>query len=260
MNSSRYDAIREAAGNVEKRRGSERGRNLTRQSGSHDTAGVELSELNALFLNCTLKRSPAQSHTAGLMAVSEAIMSEQGVAVERARVVDHAIPPGVHEDMTKRGYDADEWPELYRRVMAADIVVIGTPIWLGDKSSVCTKLIERLYGMSAKLNDQGQYAYYGHVGGCIVTGNEDGAKHCAMNILYSLQHLGFVIPPQADAAWVGEAGPANDFTQRNVTFMTWNLLHLARLIRDAGGIPAHGNQRAEWDAGCRFDHPNPAGR
>ena len=153
--------------------------------------------------------------------------------------------------------------------MAADILVLCTPIWLGEKSSVCTQVIERLYGNSHLLNDAGQYAYYGRVGGCLVTGNEDGVKHCAMNILYSLQHLGYVIPPQADAGWIGEAGPGpsyldpgsggpeNDFTNRNTTFMTWNLLHLARMIKDAGGIPAHGNQRSEWDAGCRFDFPNP---
>ena len=90
-----------------------------------------------------------------------------------------------------------------------------------------------------------------------------------MNVLYSLQHLGYVIPPQADAGWIGEAGPGpsyldpgsggpdNDFTNRNTTFMTWNLLHLARLLKDAGGIPAHGNQRAGWDAGCRYDFDNP---
>ena len=129
--------------------------------------------------------------------------------------------------------------------------------------------MERLYAASHLLNAHGQYAYYGRVGGCLITGNEDGAKHCAMNILYSLQHLGFVIPPQADAAWLGEAGPGpsyldagsggpeNDFTNRNTTFMTWNLMHLARMIRDAGGIPVHGNQRSEWDAGCRFDFANP---
>ena len=108
-------------------------------------------------------------------------------------------------------------------------------------------MIERLYSSSGDLNDRGQYAYYGRVGGCLITGNEDGAKHCAMNILYSLQHLGYVIPPQADAAWLGEAGPGpsyrdegsggpeNDFTNRNTTFMTWNLLHLARMLKDAGG-------------------------
>ena len=95
------------------------------------------------------------------------------------------------------------------------------------------------------LNDAGQYAFYGRVGGCLITGNEDGVKHCAMNVLYSLQHLGYTIPPQADAGWIGEAGPGpsyldpgsggpeNDFTNRNTTFMTWNLLHLARMLKDA---------------------------
>ena len=133
--------------------------------------------------------------------------------------------------------------------------MIGTPIWLGQHSSVCSRIIERLYAASGELNAAGQYIYYGRVGGCLITGNEDGMKHCAMDILYSLQHLGYLIPPQADAGRVGEAGPGpshldpdsggpeNDFTNRNTAFMTWNLLHLARMLKSAGGIPAHGNQR-----------------
>src|SRR5207249_1181131 len=137
--------------------------------------------------------------------------------------------------------------------------VLCSSIWLGEKSSVCTQVIGRLYGNAHLLNDRGQYAYYGRVGGCLVTGNEDGVKHCSMNVLYSLQHLGYVIPPQADAGWIGEAGPGpsyldpgsggpeNDFTNRNTTFMTWNLLHLARMVKDAGGIPAHGNGGAAVD-------------
>ena len=110
-------------------------------------------------------------------------------------------------DMREHGWDRDEWPAILKKVMAADILVIGSAIWLGEKTSVCTKVIERLYAASHELNGHGQYAYYGKVGGCLITGNEDGAKHCAMNILYSLQHLGYVVPPQADAAWLGEAGP-----------------------------------------------------
>jgi multimeric flavodoxin WrbA len=152
-------------------------------------------------------------------------------------------------------------------VQAADILVIGTPIWLGDKSSMCTRVIERLYSNSGEFNEAGQYAYYGKVGGVIVTGNEDGIKHVSMNVLYSLQHLGCVIPPQADAGWIGEAGPGpsyldeasggpeNEFTQRNTVFMTWNLLHVASMIKKGGGIPAHGNSRQAWDDGARFDHP-----
>lgn len=196
-------------------------------------------------------------------------MEKNGVAVEVLRAVDFDIAYGVWPDMTQHGWDTDEWPAILAKVMAADMRVITSPIWLGEKSSVCTKVIERLYAASGDLNSAGQYAYYGRVGGCLITGNEDGAKHCSMNILYSLQHLGDVIPPQADAGWLGEAGPGpsyldagsggpeNDFTNRNTTFMTWNLLHIARMLKEAGGVPAHGNQRSAWDAGCRFDFDNP---
>jgi multimeric flavodoxin WrbA len=230
---------------------------------------MDCSDLRATYVNCTLKRSPEVSNTAGLAGVSMDIMRTNGVTVDEIRFVDHDVARGVWPDMTEHGWATDEWPALFERILAADVLVVCTPIWLGEKSSVCTHLIERLYGNSAALNAAGQYAYYGRVGGCVVTGNEDGIKHCAMNILYSLQHLGYTIPPQADAGWIGEAGPGpsyldpgsggpdNDFTRRNTTFMTWNLLHLARMLRDAGGIPAHGNQRSEWDAGCRFDYPNP---
>lgn len=232
----------------------------------------DFSDLSALYINTTLKKSPEQSHTQGLMDISAEIMRRQGVEVDMIRATDFDIAPGVWPDMTEHGWESDDWPSISERVMAADILVIGTPIWLGEKSSVCTRLIERLYGSSSQLNEAGQYAYYGRVGGCLVTGNEDGIKHCSMNILYSLQHLGFVIPPQADAGWIGEAGPGpsyldpdsggpeNDFTNRNTTFMTWNLMHLARMLKDAGGVPAHGNQRSAWDAGCRFDFPNPEHR
>jgi multimeric flavodoxin WrbA len=229
----------------------------------------DFSDLRALYINCSLKRSPELSHTQGLADRSMEIMRRQGVTVDVVRAVDHQIATGVWPDMTEHGWEVDEWPAIFEQVQAADILVLCTAIWLGEKTSVCTKVIERLYGNSHLLNEAGQYAFYGGVAGCLVTGNEDGVKHCAMNILYSLQHLGYVIPPQADAGWIGEAGPGpsyldkgsggldNDFTNRNTTFMTWNLLHLARMLKDAGGIPVHGNQRSAWDAGCRFDYPNP---
>lgn len=229
----------------------------------------DFSDLSAIFLNCTLKKSPDMSHTDGLIAISQGIMDKNGVATEVLRPVDFDIPPGVYPDMTEHGWKKDDWPTIFKKVLAADILVLTSPVWLGDKSSVCAKVVERLYGESGKLNDQGQYLYYGRAGGCLITGNEDGAKHCAMNMLYSLQHLGYTIPPQADAAWVGEAGPGpsyrddgsggpdNDFTNRNTTFMTWNLMHMARMLKDAGGIPAHGNQRSEWEAGCKPGYANP---
>jgi multimeric flavodoxin WrbA len=234
--------------------------------------GWDFSDLRAVFVSCTLKRSPEVSNTEGLAEISQEIMRRNGVTVDAFRAVDHDIASGVYPDMTEHGWPADAWPALQERVLAADILVLCTPIWLGEKSSVCTRVVERLYGSSADLNGAGQYAYYGRVGGCLVTGNEDGIKHCAMNILYSLQHLGYLVPPQADAGWIGEAGPGpsyldegsggpeNDFTNRNTTFMTWNVLHLARMLKDGGGIPAHGNQRAGWDAGCRYDFENPEHR
>ncbi|WFB08584.1 flavodoxin family protein [Streptomyces sp. LX-29] len=230
------------------------------------------NDLRALFVNCTLKRTPEVSNTQGLIDRSRALMEAHGVVTELVRAVDLDIATGVWPDMTEHGWDTDHWPVLYSQVMAADILVLCGPIWLGDNSSVTKRVIERLYSCSSLLNDRGQYAYYGRVGGCLITGNEDGVKHCAMNVLYSLQHLGYTVPPQADAGWIGEAGPGpsyldpgsggpqNDFTNRNTSFMTWNLMHLAALLKRSGGIPAHGNQRSAWDAGCRADFPNPEHR
>lgn len=196
-------------------------------------------------------------------------MKEEGVLVENIRLVDHAVPPGVYPDMTEHGFAKDEWPAIYEKVMAADILIIGTPIWLGEKSSEATKLIERLYAMSGHQNDKGQYIYYGKVGGCVITGNEDGIKHCAMGMLYALQHLGYTIPPQADCGWIGEAGPGpsyldkesnaknNSFTNRNTTFMTYNLLHLAKMLKDNEGYSSYGNSRQAWDDGTRWNFENP---
>jgi multimeric flavodoxin WrbA len=237
-----------------------------------DTAPGDFSDLSALFLNCTLKRSGRRSHTEGLLRLPGEIMEEVGVSVEILRPVDYEIPPGVQPDMTEEGWERDDWPELVEKVLDADILVLGTPIWLGERSSVCSRVIERLYSMSGELNGKGQYLYYGRIGGCVVTGNEDGVKHCSMGILYSLQHLGYTVPPQADAGWIGEVGPGpsyldegsggpeNDFTNRNATFLAWNLLHLARMLKDAGGVPAHGNRKDQWEAGCDLAFPNPEHR
>ena len=167
---------------------------------------MDYSDLSAFFINCTLKRSPETSNTEGLARISMDIMRANGVQVDSIRAIDHDIATGVWPDMTEHGWDRDEWPEISERVMDADILVLLSPIWLGEKSSVCTQIVERLYGNSHLLNEQGQYAYYGRVAGCLITGNEDGVKHCAMNILYSLQHLGYVIPPQADPAGSARRG------------------------------------------------------
>ncbi|HYG31556.1 MAG TPA: flavodoxin family protein [Methylophilaceae bacterium] len=235
-----------------------------------DTTTPEFGNLGALFINCTLERSPNVSHTERLMRVSMEIMEKQGVQVDYFRAVDFAIAPGMEADMRKSGYDRDDWPALFERVKQADIVVIGSPIWLGEQSSICTLVIERLYALSSEVNDKGQYYYYGKVGGCIVTGNEDGGKNVSKYVLFSLQHIGFTIPPQADAYWVGPAGPGpsygdessdgpvghdNDFTQQLVTFSSWNMMHMASMLKKAGGIPAYGNVQEAWENGERYGHP-----
>lgn len=229
----------------------------------------DYSGLSALFINCTLKPHPQSSHTALLADVPAAVMETAGVSVRRLRAVDHDIAPGVQPDMREAGLASDDWPTVWPLVEAADILVIGTPIWLGMKSSVCQRVIERLYAQSGGLNDKGQSVYYGKVGGCLVTGNEDGAKACAMEVLYALSHLGFTVPPQADAGWLGEigpgpsygdegsGGPAHEFTQKNAVFMAWNLMHMAHILKQAGGLPAYGNDREAWAGGARFDHPSP---
>ncbi len=229
----------------------------------------QFKDLKAIFINCTLKKSPKKSHTRGLIDVSKTIMEKEGIAVEVIRAADYVIPNGIQPDMTKEGVDEDDWPELFKKIIAADILVLCTPIWLGDKSSICSKIVERLYAMSAQQNQKGQYIYYGKTGGCLITGNEDGVKHCAMNMLYSLQHLGYTIPPQADSGWIGEIGPGpsyldkesnaqdNDFTNRNTTFMTYNLMHLASMLKQNGGYPAYGNLPEQWEDGKRWAFENP---
>lgn len=233
------------------------------------TNKYNFSGLKAIFLNGTLKKSPSKSHTEGLIKVSQQIMEGQGVSTEIIRQIDHNLATGVYPDMREHGWDEDEWPKMFKKILAADILVLAGPIWLGDNSSQMKKVIERLYGMSGELNDKGQYIFYGKVGGAIITGNEDGVKHCAMNVLYSLQHVGYAIPPQADSGWVGaigpgpsyldkgSGGPENDFTNRNTTFMTWNLMHLAQILKNNGGLPAYGNQKSAWDKGERFGLGNP---
>ena len=110
--------------------------------------------LRALFINCTLKRSPERSHTQGLIERSTAIMAQHGVAVDVLRAVDHDIATGVWPDMTEHGWATDEWPRIYQQVLAADILVLAGPIWLGDNSSVMKQVIERLYSCSHLLNER----------------------------------------------------------------------------------------------------------
>jgi len=204
-------------------------------------------DLKALFLNCTLNRTPILSHTRGVIDIAKNIFEANGVKTKVIRPVDYEIPAGLGLDMSKTDeWDKDDWPQIQAEIDATDILVVCSSVWLGEKSSVCNRVLERMYGYTHLMN----------------------VKHCAMNILFSLSHIGYTVPPQADAGWLGEVGPGpsyldpgsngveNDFTNRNTTFLTWNCMHLARMLKDAGGIPAHGNQPEVWKAGCKTDFKN----
>ena len=231
----------------------------------------------ALFINCSIKHDKSQSHTQLLMNKAAAVMSAEGVEVEQLYALEHTIATGMIKDGADEGLP-DDWPSIQAKILAADILVLGTPIWLGAVSSVCALVIERMYAYSGDRNDKNQWLYYGKTAGCVITGNEDGIKHCARDILYAMQHIGYMIPPQADCGWIGEAGPGpsygdtewngeslgptplgfdNDFTNRNTTFMAWNLMHTAAMLKANGGLPAEGNTTDGWRHVSHVDSENP---
>lgn len=195
-----------------------------------------MADLKAVFLNCTLKPTPAVSNTEALIGEVIASFDQYGVESEIIRVVDHDVKPGVSSDEG----DGDEWPLILDKIKRADIVVIGTPIWFGVRSSVAQRVIERLDGTYAERNDRGQYPLYNKVAGVVVTGNEDGAHAAAETTLFNLTHLGCAVPPNADTYWVGDAGPGpsylevgrdHEYTKRTTRWMSMNLVHLANALR-----------------------------
>ncbi|MFD2673506.1 flavodoxin family protein [Marinicrinis sediminis] len=205
-----------------------------------------MKKLKAVLLNCSLKKGNETSNTDALLQESVKIMQEKEVAITQIRVADYHIAYGISEDMG----DGDEWPRIFDHVKEADIVLIGTPLWIGEKSSLAALVMERLYGGSGLTNEKGQYLYYNKVGGVVITGNEDGAKQAASSILYGMSHIGFTVPPNVDTYWVGEAGPGpsyieaeghkNEFTMQHAKIMTYNLIHFARMLNEHP-IPTEGN-------------------
>lgn len=204
--------------------------------------------LTAVLLNCTLKRSPEVSNTEALMRKVMEWYSVLAVESELLRVVDYNVVFGVSS------YEGpgDEWPTILEKIKAADILVLGIPIWFGVRSSVAQLVIERLDGTYEERNAVGQYPLYNKVGGVVVTGNEDGAHSAAETTLFNLSHLGCTIPPNADTYWVGDAGPGpsyieaggehHEYTKRTTRWMAHNTVHLARMLK-ATPIPAEGNTR-----------------
>jgi len=237
-----------------------------------DACTFGFDDLRAVAFNGTTKRSPEPSHTGGLLSIVSGIFERLGVDFTEIRTADHDIPAGLWPDMREHGFDTDEFPAIYEEhVKPVDILILAGPIWLGDQSSYTRKIIERLYAYSSDVNTAGQWSYYGKVGASVTTGNEDGGKHANAQVLYALQHIGLAIPPQADTYWNGEAGPGlsyldegsggpeNAWTTRNTVFLSWNVLHFARMLKDRGGVPAYGNSTYDWDLGTP-QSPNPEHR
>lgn len=236
----------------------------------------QFPDLSAVLLNCSLAHDAAKSHTRRLLARVGGVMRAEGVGVELIHLLDHRIGFGMVKDTTELGDARDDWPGIHARIMAANILVVGTPIWLGVKSSVATLAIERLYAFSGDRNQHGQYLYYGKTAGCVVTGNEDGVKAVASQTLYALSHIGYTIPPQADCGWLGEIGPGpsygdeiegsvtpvgydSEFTNKNATIMAWNLMHTAQMLHERGGFPVGGNVAAKWQEWSNAADQDPEG-
>jgi multimeric flavodoxin WrbA len=164
--------------------------------------------MRAVFLNCTLKRSPEPSNTARLAKVVADALGERGVEVREFRVVDHAVHPGV---VTDAG-DGDEWPMIHDALLAAEILVVATPTWVGHPSSVAQRVIERMDAMIYETDDESRPVAYNRVAGVVVTGNEDGAHHVISEIAGALGDIGYTIPGQAWTYWNKGPGPGPSYS------------------------------------------------
>lgn len=195
--------------------------------------------MKALFLNCTLKKSPQESNTHALIEQTAKVFQDLQVDTEEVRVVDHTVSFGVTSDEG----DGDAWPSIYKKIKSSDILIIATPIWRGDRGSVAKLVAERLDGVMSEGNEEnGQYPTYNKVGGCLVDGNEDGAKKAISSICFDLSEHGFTVPVNAFAYWVGEAGPGpsyieaggdkHEFTNNMIFTMVHNMVHIARLLKE----------------------------
>jgi multimeric flavodoxin WrbA len=191
--------------------------------------------LRALALNCTLKPSPTPTSTQRMLEQLAAELAEHDVTTRIERVVDHDVRPGVRADEG----DGDEWPALRRALLDADILVLGTPIWLGAPSSVAKRVAERLDAMLGETDDRGRMPTFGKVALVVTVGNEDGAHHVAAEVFQWLNDTGYTIPVSGAVYWVGEAMGSVDYQDLDETpssvatslrMAASSAAHLARLL------------------------------
>lgn len=193
--------------------------------------------MRALALNCTLKRSPDDSNTAALAQVVLDALDEHGVETDLVRVVDHVVEPGVVSEAVS---EADQWPALHAKIVAADILIIATPTWLGQQSSISKRVLERMDALLSETKDDGRPIAYDKVAGVVVTGNEDGAHHCIAEISGALIDIGYTLAGQGWTYWNKGPGPgdeeylnSDDTEWSNTTGVTaaQNLLAVARALK-----------------------------
>ncbi|GAA2967558.1 flavodoxin family protein [Kitasatospora cinereorecta] len=193
--------------------------------------------MRALALVCTLSASPARSSSQHLAQQVMAQFAHHEVQGEIVRIADHDVRPGIGTDMG----DGDAWPAIREKVLAADILLIATPIWLGHPSSVCQRVLERLNAESSETDDHGRPHTYGKVAAVAVVGNEDGAHKVSADVFQGLNDVGFSLAPGAVTYWVGEAMHGTDYQDLDETpdavasttkTLAANAVHLARLLAD----------------------------
>lgn len=194
--------------------------------------------LKAIALNATLKASGGEpSSTDRMLALIASAMSKVGVETETIRLADFNIKPGVSSDEG----DGDDWPAIRQKVLDADILILGTPIWLGQPSSVSKRALERMDAFLEETDDAGRMVSYGRIAAVAVVGNEDGAHHVCAELYQALNDVGFTIAPNAVAYWVGEAMGSTNFSDlehipetvtKAVDMLARNTVHLARLTKE----------------------------
>lgn len=192
--------------------------------------------LRAFGMNCTLKRGPEESSTQKLLDQVLQALTPYGVETSSVRVADHDVKPGVSADEG----DGDEWPALRKRVLDANILVLASPIWMGQPSSIVKRVLERMDAFLDEVDEQGRYPTFGRVAVVAVVGNEDGAHHVTAEMYQALADVGFTIPGGSSAYWVGEAmGSANYKDLKRtpkklagaIRTLACNAAHLAALLK-----------------------------
>lgn len=192
--------------------------------------------LKALALNCTLKPQPQDSSTDKLLRETVIALSSFGVESDTLRIVDFSIKPGVTSDEG----EGDDWPGIRAQIMGCDILVFGTPIWLGQPSSVAKRVLERMDAFLGETDENGRMPSFGKIAVIVIVGNEDGAHHVTAELCQALMEVGFTIPANGATYWVGEAMGKTDYKDlskvpakvaQTTAMLAANAVHLAHLLK-----------------------------